>query len=131
MKNLNDLFYLSVRGYLKDLVTKDGWLIALLLAITQHSTLILSKDEVWMQSDVGDVHLQVRLNHLFDSVHAGRKVIITFKAEFSGFLNAHSCLSPSDSNHIATLQSRLRVLEDCYIDGRPVEMKNHQLKAVV
>lgn len=129
--NLNQLFCLSGCGYLRDLYTSGDKLVAKIKVIFHADAIaLLKKDEVWVDCMITQPEQQAYLCRLFSAVIAGSEVIVNFKAEYNVFICSYSVQEPSAPSHIVMLQAKLRLLEDCYIDGRLAEIPNRQLKTV-
>lgn len=128
--NLNHIFCMSGCGYLHDIIQRSDKFIARIKMFTHYDSSTLSRDDVWIECEVSDKHQQALLTTLLNAVQTGNSVILTFKAEYTAFLNAQSGLAPEDPSHIVMLQGKLRTVEESFINGQPTRTDPFRLRAV-
>ena len=130
MKPYHHLLTLSGYGYLHGIITNGNQTMARLKAVTHFNPSHEGQEDVWIECQVTDRKQLAYLNCLLNSVHAGEKVMVTFEAEYTAFINAYSGQTAEDPNQIVTLQGKLLALGDSYINGCLVEQNKVPLRAI-
>ncbi len=115
--NTKHLFCLSGWGYLQDIVEKSGKFIAVISMLTHSGSSQLDNDDVQLDCEVNNEAHKACLKSFLDLKRAGKCVMLNFLAEYSSFINVFSGQAPDDPKHMITLQTKLRLLKSCSING--------------
>ncbi len=128
--NLNHVFCLSGCGYLETITQREEKFIVRIRMVTHYVPRTLSRDAIWIDCAVQETCVQKLLTQLGKLVDAGQSVLITFKAGYQAFANASAGLTPEDPDHIVNLRAEFRLLEECFVDGRPIMVTRPLIWAV-
>lgn len=118
---LDHFFHLSGYGSLHALFKNSGQIFVRIKPIQKCDPFNSRLDDVWVDCTVSDSKHLARLNQLIDSVHAGANVVVTYRAEYSRFLDVHYCRESQGASQILSLQGKLQELDDCYVDDQLVD----------
>jgi len=119
--NSQKFFSLSGFAYLEKLSYRESQCIVQLQTIQQ-----LSQDDISLECEVSGV-LEEYLFHLSQEVKKGSSVIIAFIAAYQKFGVAFDAMGPEGEYldvRLVTLRCKLHSIENCYINGMPVD-KNY------